>query len=176
MKNILIFILASICTLGYAQTTHPPQNTGGSPTVVTSGSVTGILPIANGGTNSTTLSGLSLPNATLATPTVTVGAVTYTTSITLQSSDNYKFVDMSPVSSATITVTVPSYSVVAFTNNTQITIDQATAGKVSFVAGTGVTLYSAGNRLTIAVLYGYATLRKRSTGTNEWDVFGNLTP
>lgn len=44
--------------------------------------VTGVLPIANGGTNQTSLSGLTIPNAALANPTISgtvTGSGTYTT-------------------------------------------------------------------------------------------------
>src|ERR1035437_10684977 len=107
MKKYFAVLFLFCSSFSFAQQNY---NIGGQPTNFSSG--TGVTPIANGGTNQTNLNGLSLPNATLATPTVTVGAVTYTTSITLQASDNYKFVDMN--AAGTVTVTVPSYSVVAF--------------------------------------------------------------
>src|ERR1035437_975718 len=182
MKKLLFLplLLLSIFLFGQGPTDHT-ASTGGQANNVTLS--VGVLPIIHGGTNSTIGTGTGLPvfqtnptitNATLATPTITVGAVTYTTSITLQSSDNYKFVDMN--AAGTVTVTVPSYSVVAFANNTQITVDQLGAGQVVFVAGAGVNIYSEQGKLKLTAQFSYATLRKRSTGTNDWDLFGSLAP
>ena len=70
------------------------------------------------------------------------------------------------------TFTVPPNSSVAFGIGTQINIAQLGAGSTSIVAGAGVTINSAGAKLTLDAQYAICTCVK--TGTDEWFVVGNL--
>lgn len=71
-----------------------------------------------------------------------------------------------------ITVTVPPNSSVAFSLETTIDCAQLGAGRVTFAAGAGVTIRSAGGLLRLRGQYSGGTLRK--IGTDEWLLIGDL--
>ena len=105
----------------------------------------------------------------LATAIIAINAqtgATYTAVLT----DDGKLVTMSNASANTITI--PPNSSVAFGIGTQINIAQLGAGNTSIVAGSGVTLNSAGTKLKLDAQYAVATCVK--TDTNTWFVVGNL--
>ena len=105
----------------------------------------------------------------LATAMIAINAqtgATYTAVLT----DDGKLVTMSNASANTITI--PPNSSVAFGIGTQINIAQLGAGNTSIVAGSGVTLNSAGTKLKLDAQYAVATCVK--TDTNTWFVVGNL--
>jgi hypothetical protein len=105
----------------------------------------------------------------LATAIIAINAqtgATYTAVLT----DDGKLVTMSNASANTITI--PPNSGVAFGIGTQINIAQLGAGATTIVAGSGVTLNSAGGKLKLDAQYAVATCVK--TDTNTWFVVGNL--
>jgi len=71
-----------------------------------------------------------------------------------------------------VTVTVPPNSSVAFPVGTRIDCAALGAGKVSFAAGSGVTINSDSGNLAIGVQYGGVTLFQ--TATDTWVLLGNL--
>jgi len=106
----------------------------------------------------------------LATAIIAINAqtgATYTAVLT----DDGKLVTMSNASANTITI--PPNSGVAFGIGTQINIAQLGAGQTTIVAGSGVTLNSAGAKLKLGAQYAIATCVK--TDTNTWFVVGNLS-
>jgi len=105
----------------------------------------------------------------LATAMIAIRAVT-TASTTAVLADDGKLITMSNASANTFTV--PPNSSVAFGIGTQLNIAQLGAGSTSVVAGAGVTLNSAGSKLTLDAQYAVATCVK--TDTNSWFVVGNL--
>jgi hypothetical protein len=71
-----------------------------------------------------------------------------------------------------VTVTIPP---VAWPDNTYIELEQAGDGDVTIEAGVGVTLNY--NENLTPVMYGnYAVAGLKKTGTNTWNLFGNLVP
>lgn len=92
------------------------------------------------------------------------------TTYTFAISDSGKYCRFS--NSSAITVTVPPNSSVALDIGTQIDCAQIGAGKVTFAAGSGVTINSIGGNKSLAAQYTGATLIK--TDTNTWDLEGNL--
>ena len=105
----------------------------------------------------------------LATAIIAINAqtgATYTAVLT----DDGKLVTMSNASANSITI--PPNSGVAFGIGTQINIAQLGAGATTIVAGSGVTLNSAGAKLKLDAQYAVATCVK--TDTNTWFVVGNL--
>ena len=105
----------------------------------------------------------------LATAIIAINAQTgasYTAVLT----DDGKLVTMSNASANTFTV--PPNSSVAFGIGTQLNIAQLGAGATTIVAGSGVTLNSAGTKLKLDAQYAVATCVK--TDTNTWFVVGNL--
>ena len=105
----------------------------------------------------------------LATAIIAINAqtgATYTAVLT----DDGKLVTMSNASANTITI--PPNSSVAFGIGTQINIAQLGAGQTTIVAGSGVTLNSAGAKLILSAQYALATCVK--TDTNTWFVVGNV--
>jgi len=105
----------------------------------------------------------------LATAIIAINAqtgATYTAVLT----DDGKLVTMSNASANTITI--PPNSSVAYGIGTQINIAQLGAGQTTIVAGSGVTLNSAGAKLKLDSQYAVATCVK--TDTNTWFVVGNL--
>jgi len=106
----------------------------------------------------------------LATAMIAINAqtgATYTAVLT----DDGKLITMSNASANTITI--PPNSGVAFGIGTQINIAQLGAGQTTIVAGSGVTLNSAGTKLKLGAQYALATCVK--TDTNTWFVVGNLS-
>jgi hypothetical protein len=85
----------------------------------------------------------------LATAMIAINA--QTASYTAVLTDDGKLVTMSNASANTFTV--PPNSSVAFGIGTQINIAQLGAGSTSIVAGAGVTLNSAGTKLTLDAQY-----------------------
>ena len=105
----------------------------------------------------------------LATAMIAINAQTgasYTAVLT----DDGKLITMSNASANTFTV--PPNSSVAFGIGTQLNIAMLGAGQTSVVAGSGVTLNSAGTKLKLDAQYAVATCVK--TDTNTWFVVGNL--
>lgn len=84
--------------------------------------------------------------------------------------DDGKLITMSNAGANTFTV--PPNSSVAFGIGTQLNIAMLGAGQTSLVAGSGVTLNSAGTKLKLDAQYAVATCVK--TDTNTWFVVGNL--
>jgi hypothetical protein len=71
------------------------------------------------------------------------------------------------------TVTVPSNTSVAIPIGGQIMVRQGhTAGPISFIGDTGVTLFSRGSLFNTAGPAAWVTLVK--IGTSTWDLFGDL--
>jgi hypothetical protein len=105
----------------------------------------------------------------LATAIIAIRAVT-TATTTAVLADDGKLITMSNAGANTFTV--PPNSSVAFGIGTQLNIAQLSTGSTSVVAGAGVTLNSAGAKLTLDAQYALCTCVK--TGTNEWFVVGNL--
>ena len=100
---------------------------------------------------------------------IAINAQTGTTYTTVLSDDG-KLITCS--NAASISVTVPPNSSVAYGIGTQINIAQLGAGTVTITAGAGVTLNSAGAKLKTDAQYAVATCVK--TDTNTWFVVGNL--
>ena len=96
---------------------------------------------------------------------------TQTSSYTLVIGDKGDVVEMNNGSANNLTV--PPNSSVAFATGTKIAVVQLGAGTTTIVAGSGVTIRSAGSDLDISAQYGRADLYKR--GTDEWVVAGDLT-
>jgi hypothetical protein len=105
----------------------------------------------------------------LATAMIAINAqtgVTYTTVL----ADDGKLVTCD--NAASIALTIPPNSSVAYGIGTQINIMQLGAGTVTITAGAGVTLRSAGSKLKTDAQYAVATCAKIATDT--WVVVGNL--
>jgi len=94
-----------------------------------------------------------------------------TASYTAVLTDDGKLVTMSNASANNFTV--PPNSSVAFGIGTQLNIAQLGNGQTTIVAGSGVTLNSAGTKLKLSAQYAVATCVK--TDTNTWFVVGNLS-
>jgi len=94
-----------------------------------------------------------------------------TASYTAVLTDDGKFITISSASANNFTV--PPNSSVAFGIGTQLNIAQLGAGQTTIVAGSGVTLNSAGTKLKLKEQYAVATCVK--TDTNTWFVVGNLS-
>ena len=105
----------------------------------------------------------------VATAMIAINAqiVSYTAVLT----DDGKIITMSNASANNFTV--PPNSSVAFGIGTQLNIAQLGAGQTTIVAGSGVTLNSAGAKLKLNAQYAVATCVK--TDTNTWFVVGNLS-
>lgn len=107
----------------------------------------------------------------LATAMVAINAQTGTTYTTVLADDG-KLITCD--NAASIALTIPPNSSVAYGIGTQINIMQlAAGGVVTITAGAGVTLQSAGGKLKTNGQYAVATCVK--TDTNTWVVVGNLT-
>lgn len=96
---------------------------------------------------------------------------TRTASYTLVLSDAGKVVEMN-VGSAN-NLTVPPNSSVAFPVGTIIEVMQLGIGQTTIVAGSGVTIRSAGGEMKLTSQYATASLRKRAT--DEWVLNGEVT-
>jgi hypothetical protein len=75
---------------------------------------------------------------------------------------------------ASITLTVPPSSSVAFTAGDVIELWQQGLGQVTVAPDVGVTIRSAGAKLKLTGQYSGAALRYR--GSDEWVLVGDLTP
>ena len=94
-----------------------------------------------------------------------------TASYTAVLTDDGKLITMSNASANNFTV--PPNSSVAYGIGTQLNIAQLGAGQTTIVAGSGVTLNSAGTKLKLSAQYAVATCVK--TDTNTWFVCGSLS-
>jgi hypothetical protein len=86
-------------------------------------------------------------------------------------SDTGKLVEMNVASANNLTV--PANSAQPFSTGAQVLVTQYGAGQITFVADTGVTIRSLGGALKSNGQYSAQALVK--IGTNEWDLFGNIT-
>ena len=92
------------------------------------------------------------------------------TSYTLALADAQSLIIFS--NAATITVTVPPNSSVAYPVGTRVDVSQGAAGKVTLAQGAGVTINSkSGNKSTAAQ---YVALSLFKTATNTWLLVGDL--
>jgi hypothetical protein len=105
----------------------------------------------------------------VATAMIAINAQTGTTYTTVLADDG-KLVTCD--NAASIALTIPPNSSVAYGVGTQINIAQLGAGTVTITAGAGVTLNSAGAKLKTDAQYAVATCVK--TDTDTWFVVGNL--
>jgi hypothetical protein len=105
----------------------------------------------------------------LATAMIAINAQTGTTYTTVLTDDG-KLITCD--NAASIALTIPPNSSVAYGIGTQINIMQLGAGTVTITAGAGVTLRSAGSKLKTDAQYAVATCAKIATDT--WVVVGNL--
>lgn len=105
----------------------------------------------------------------VATAMIAINAQTGTTYTTVLTDDG-KLITAS--NAASIALTIPPNSSVAYGIGTQINIMQLGAGTVTITAGAGVTLNSAGTKLKTDTQFAVATCVK--TDTNTWVVVGNL--
>jgi len=106
----------------------------------------------------------------VATAMIAMNAQTGTT-YTLVLADDGKIVTCD--NAASITLTVPPNSSVAFGIGTQVNIMQLGAGQVTIAAGAGVTLRSEGSKLKLKGQYAVATCAKIASDT--WVIVGNLS-
>jgi hypothetical protein len=70
-------------------------------------------------------------------------------------------------------VTIPLDSTYSFPTGTEIVVIQNSSAQVSFVATSGVTLYSSGSKTKLTGQYSGASLLK--SGVNTWYLIGDLT-
>ena len=105
----------------------------------------------------------------LATAMIAINAQTGTTYTTVLADDG-KLVTCD--NAASIALTIPPASSVAYGIGTQINIMQLGAGTVTITAGAGVTLRSDGSKLKTNAQYAVATCCK--IATDIWVVVGNL--
>ena len=106
----------------------------------------------------------------VATAMIAINAQTGTTYTTVLADDG-KLVTCD--NAASIALTIPPNSSVAYGIGTQINIMQMNAtGTVTITAGAGVTLRSAGSKLKTDAQYAVATCAK--IATDIWVVVGNL--
>lgn len=101
----------------------------------------------------------------------TVTKNTKTASYTLALADVSKVIEMNVASANTLTV--PPNASVAIPVDSVIEILAYGSGQTSIVAGSGVTIRSAGAKLKLSGQYSGAALRKR--GTDEWVLTGDLS-
>lgn len=106
----------------------------------------------------------------VATAMIAINAQTGTTYTTVLADDG-KLVTCD--NAASIALTIPPNSSVAYGIGTQINIAQLGVGQVTITAGAGVTLNSSGAKLKTKDQYSVATCVK--TDTNTWFVVGNLS-
>jgi len=99
---------------------------------------------------------------------------TQTSNYTMSLSDASKLIRMNVASANT--VNVPTNAQVAFRVGTKVDVLQYGAGQTTITAsaGSGVQIRTANNYYKLNARYGVASLVKM--GTNEWAMFGNLSP
>lgn len=105
----------------------------------------------------------------LATAMIAINAQTGTTYTTVLADDG-KLITCD--NAASIALTIPPNSSVAYGIGTQINVMQLGAGTVTITAGAGVTLNSDGAKFKTNAQYAVATCCKIST--NVWVIVGNL--
>ena len=105
----------------------------------------------------------------VATAMVSINAQTGTSYTTVLSDDG-KLITLD--NAASITLTIPPNSSVAYGIGTQINLMALAAGVVTITAGAGVTLRSDGSKLKLNAQYAVATCLKIASDT--WVVVGNL--
>ena len=105
----------------------------------------------------------------VATAMIAINAQTGTTYTTVLTDDG-KLITAD--NAASIALTIPPNSSVAYGIGTQLNIMQLGAGTVTITAGAGVTLRSDGSKLKTNAQYAVATCCKIATDT--WVVVGNL--
>lgn len=136
--------------------------------------VTGTLPVANGGTGSTTSTGtgkVMLNNS----PTIEYSinaqvGTTYTTVL----ADAGKVITTS--NAGAITVTIPPNSSVAYAVGSSITVISIGVGLTSFAQGVGVTINSTGATPTAPTLRAqYSSATAIKTGTDTWVIVGDIS-
>lgn len=93
------------------------------------------------------------------------------TTYTLVLTDAAKLVTLT--NAASITLTVPLNSSVAFPTGTQILLYQGGAGQVTVAGAVGVTLRAQASQTKMVGQYAVAGLVK--VGTDEWVLFGNTS-
>ncbi len=96
---------------------------------------------------------------------------TQTASYTLVLADKDKMVEMNVAGANNLTI--PLNATIAFPIGSQILWRQEGAGQTTIVATGGVTIKSFANQLKSAGQYAGGSLIKR--GTDEWELYGNLT-
>jgi hypothetical protein len=106
----------------------------------------------------------------VATAMIAINAQTGTSYTTVLADDG-KLITLD--NAASIALTIPPNSSVAYGIGTQINLMQLAAGVVTITAGAGVTLQSVGSKLKTNGQYAVATCCK--IATNVWVVVGNLT-
>ncbi len=106
----------------------------------------------------------------LVTPDSLITTNRQTTDYILVLTDADKLIELN--SASAISVTVPPNSSVAFPIGTTILVTQYGAGTASVVAGSGVTIRSAGGALSLSARYAGASLIK--IATNEWYLNGSI--
>ena len=173
--------ISPVANLGFA------GSTSGSTTVqatAVAGTTTLTLPAATDtlvARNTTdTLTNKTLTSPTLNTPTIndarqnlTLNAQTGTTYTTVLT-DNGRLVTLN--NAASITVTVPLNSSVAYATGAIINVQQIGAGQVTIQGASGVTITSTGATATAPktrAQYSAASIIK--TGTDSWTVIGDLS-
>jgi hypothetical protein len=105
----------------------------------------------------------------VATAMVAINAIT-TTSYTTVLSDDGKLITLD--NAASITLTIPPNSSVAYGIGTQINLMALAAGVVTITPGSGVTFRSDGSKLKLNAQYAVATCLKIASDT--WVAVGNL--
>ena len=105
----------------------------------------------------------------VATAMISINAQTGTTYTTVLTDDG-KFITCS--NAASIALTIPPNSSVAYGIGTQINIMQLGAGVVTITPGAGVTIRSAGSKLKTKEQYAVTTCLK--IASDEWVACGNL--
>ena len=158
--------------------------------------VTGTLPVANGGTGVTTSTGTGntvlSTSPTLVTPvlgTPTSGTLTNCTlpfegvtyAINAQTGTTYTFVlaDAGKIvtssNAATVAMTIPPNSSVAFPIGSSLTVISIGAGLTNFAQGAGVTITSTGATAAAPILRAqYSSATAIKTATDSWSVVGDI--
>jgi len=105
----------------------------------------------------------------IATAMISINAQTGTSYTTVLSDDG-KLITLD--NAASITLTIPPNSSVAYGIGTQINLMALDAGEVTITAGAGVTIRSDGSKLKLNAQYAVATCLKIASDT--WVAVGNL--
>ena len=117
----------------------------------------------------------TLTNKTLTSPQINIGinaqtGTTYTTVL----ADNGKLVTLS--NAASIAVTIPPYSSVAYPTGAQLNLAQTGAGQVTVSGGSGVTVTSTGATASQPKARAqYSTMTAIQTSQDNWLVMGDIS-